>query len=152
MRYFKFIVINIVVFAVFFLLFSFLFPSVVHTSKTINIGANKDKVVNALRTTLKWKSWNEFVRSDSVVVSLTRTNSDTVITDWRNNKDKKLRAIFTVINDHSDSTIVNWNLEEHIHWNEPWKKFAAVLAESKYGYAMEVSLAALKKEMEKDPH
>lgn len=148
MKYIKFLIINIIAFSIFFLLFSLLFPSVVHTSKTINIGADEKKIAENIRNTDTWKRWNEFVRSDSVRVNLMNNSTDTIITELVNNKGQKRRAIFIIINDHSDSTIVNWNLEERIRWYEPWKKFAAVLSESKYGYAMEISLGRLKKQME----
>ena len=48
MKYVKFLVLNIIVFGVLFTLISLLFPSVIQTSKTINIGGGENKILSSL--------------------------------------------------------------------------------------------------------
>lgn len=149
MKYLKFFLINVVVFGVFFFLLSLLFPSTVHTSKAINIAAEKKQILQKLNDTSGWKTWNEFIKGNDVKAEWVKNQGDSIVfTNFTNSAGKKMEAVFGIVNSESDSTALNFQLVQRIKWYKPWEKFATLLSEKKFGLPMEMSLANFKKEIE----
>ncbi len=150
MKYIKFFLINVIIFAIFFLLLSFLFPSVVNTSKTINIAAQQKTIADKVKNIAGWKTWNEFAKSDSITIAVEKVQGDSLIFTKLTNDDKNLSAVFGIVPTQTDSTILNFKIVQTMKWYQPWKKFATLLSESKFGYPMELSLNNFKKEIQAD--
>jgi hypothetical protein len=151
MKYIKFLLVNIVVFAVFFFLLSLLFPSKVSTSKTINVAAAQKNIAAKLQNIFNWKTWNEFVKENNIKPELVNNYGDSLITVNLMAADgKKLETVFGIVDSFADSTALNFQIIHRAKWYKPWEKFALLLSEKKFGLPMEMSLANFKKEIEAD--
>ncbi|MEI7471847.1 MAG: hypothetical protein WCJ85_06290 [Chitinophagaceae bacterium] len=148
MKYLKFFLINIVVFAIFFFLLSLLFPSTVNTSKTINIAASPASIVAKLSDTADWNNWNEFLSNGEVKGRIINNQGDSLIFVHLTQQQQQLEMVFGIVPTQTDSTILNCKIVQQIKWYQPWKKFATLLSETKFGYPMELSLRKFKTALE----
>ena len=128
MKYVKFLVLNIIVFGVLFTLISLLFPSVIQTSKTINIGGGENKILSSLFDATSWKKWNMFSQTDSLTNATVITDSSIVVTKWEYNRGRKLQCEIAVYKSTTDSIPVSFTITEKLKWY-PWEKFSSLLLE-----------------------
>ena len=147
MKYIKFLVLNIIVFGVLFTLISLLFPSVIQTSKTINIGGGQNKILNRLSDVTSWKKWNMFSQTDSSTNTTVVADSTTVVTKWEYNRGRKLHCEIAVYKSTTDSIPVSFTITEKLKWY-PWEKFRALVSDKAMSNAVELSLDNLKKQIE----
>jgi hypothetical protein len=147
MKYFKFLLINIIAFSSLFFLFSLLFPSQVVTSKAVSISSTKEKVKEKILATKDWKSWNQFFKVADVEKQ-NRDDMDTMIFSVENLNHKLLGAEFIFYKEETNSVLVNWSLTQKLPWYQPWKKFAAMVSNKQVAAAMETSLNNLKEQAE----
>jgi hypothetical protein len=150
MKYIKFLMLNVIVFGTLFTLISLLFPSVIQTTKTINIGGGQTKIAAKLANVAGWGSWNNFVVTDIAVKPITTTDSMAVTTQWKFNKGRNLNCQIAVYAAAADSIPVSFTVTEKLQWY-PWKKFSALVSDKAMGNAIEVSLQNLKKQIELTP-
>lgn len=147
MKYVKFLVLNIIVFGVLFTLISLLFPSVIQTSKTINIGGGENKILSSLSDATSWKKWNMFSQTDSLTNAIVITDSSMVVTKWEYNRGRKLQCEIAVYKSTTDSIPVSFTITEKLKWY-PWEKFRALVSDKAMSNAVELSLDNLKKQIE----
>ena len=147
MKYVKFLVLNIIVFGVLFTLISLLFPSVIQTSKTINIGGGENKILSSLFDATSWKKWNMFSQTDSLTNATVITDSSMVVTKWEYNRGRKLQCEIAVYKSTTDSIPVSFTITEKLKWY-PWEKFRALVSDKAMSNAVELSLDNLKKQIE----
>lgn len=147
MKYIKFLVLNIIVFGVLFTLISLLFPSVIQTSKTINIGGGQNKILNRLSDVTSWKKWNMFSQTDSSTNTTVVADSTTVVTKWEYNRGRKLHCEIAIYRSTTDSIPVSFTITEKLKWY-PWEKFRALVSDKAMSNAVELSLDNLKKQIE----
>ncbi len=147
MKYFKFLLINIIAFSSLLFLFSLLFPSQVVTSKTVSITGTKEKVKEKLCNTADWKNWNVFIKESSVERNMLY-NSDTMYFSFENNGHKITNTQFVIYQEQAASVLINWNLTEKLPWYQPWKKFSAMVSNKQVAAVMETSLNNLKAQVE----
>jgi hypothetical protein len=147
MKYFKFLLINIIAFSSLLFLFSLLFPSQVVTSKTVSITSTKEKVKEKLCNTAYWKNWNVFIKESSVERNMLY-NSDTMYFSFENNGHKITNTQFVIYQEQAASVLINWTLTEKLPWYQPWKKFSAMVSNKQVAAVMETSLNNLKAQVE----
>lgn len=147
MKYVKFLVLNIIVFGVLFTLISLLFPSVIQTSKTINIGGGENKILSNLSDATSWKKWNMFSQTDSLTNATVMADSTMVVTKWEYNRGRKLQCEIAVYKSTTDSIPVSFIITEKLKWY-PWEKFRALVSDKAMSNAVELSLDNLKKQIE----
>lgn len=147
MKYVKFLALNIIVFGILFTLISLLFPSVIQTSKTINIGGGENKILSKLSDVTSWKKWNMFSQTDSLANTAVAADSTTVVTKWEYNRGRKLQCEIAVYKSNTDSIPVSFTITEKLKWY-PWEKFRALVSDKAMSNAVELSLDNLKKQIE----
>jgi hypothetical protein len=147
MKYFKFLLINIIAFSLLFFLFSLLFPSQVVTSKAVSINGTNQKVKEKLNNTAGWKNWNVFIKENEVVKEVISTN-DTLYFSFESSGHKITNTQFVIYQEQTASVLVNWTLTEKLPWYQPWKKFAAMVSNKQVAAAMETSLNNFKAQAE----
>ena len=147
MKYIKFLLLNIIVFGSLITLISFLFPSVIKTTKTINITGGANKVYAGLSNVAAWKNWNMFSSTDPLTNTTTVTDSNRAVTKWEYNKGRKLQCEIAVYKSASDSVPVSFTITEKLKWY-PWQKFRALVSDKAISKIMELSLDNLKKQIE----
>ena len=147
MKYFKFLLINIIAFSSLFFLMSLLFPGQLVTSKTVSITVSKEKVAEKLNNTSNWMAWNVFIAGNAVKSS-TGNNSDTLIFTFENNHQDVLQSQFNIYQEQTSSVLLNWALIEKLPWYKPWKKFSAMVLSKQIAVVMDSSLNNLKLQIE----
>jgi hypothetical protein len=145
MKYVKFLLLNIVVFGGLITGISLLFPSVIRTSKTINIASAQTKILAKVGDVKTWKDWNAFADDQSQVI--TTNDSGFITSTWEENKGRNMKCEIMVYTSAGDSTPVNFMVTEKLKWY-PWEKFRALVSDKAISNAIEVSLDKLKKQIE----
>ncbi len=147
MRYFKFLLINIIAFSSLFFLFSLLFPSQVVTAKAVSITGNKQIIKEKLSNTGDWKNWNAFIK-ENLVEKGAAASSDTLYFSFESNGHTINNTQFIIFEEQTASVLVNWTLSEKLPWYQPWKKFSAMVSNKQVAGAMEASLNNFKVQIE----
>ena len=112
MKYFKFILINVIAFGMLFFLFSLLFPSQVVTSATVSVAATKNVVTKKINNTSDWPIWNALAKN-GIINNNTRPGSDTMLYIIENNN-RKVEANFIIYQEQTNSVLVNWAVVEKL--------------------------------------
>ena len=146
MKYFKFILINVIAFGMLFFLFSLLFPSQVVTSATVSVAAAKNVVKKKINNTSDWPIWNALAKN-GIINNNTRPGSDTMLYIIENNN-RKVEANFIIYQEQTNSVLVNWAVVEKLPWYKPWKKFSAMILSKNMAAVMDTSLNNLKTQIE----
>jgi hypothetical protein len=147
MKYVKFFLLNVIVFGSLITGISLLFPSVIHTNKTINISSAENNIVTKVNDVHTWKDWNSFSKLGSVPDLTTTNDSDAVSIAWDFNQDRNMKCEIVVYKTAGDSTPVNFLVTEKLKWY-PWEKFRALVSDKAISNAIEQSLDKLKKQLE----
>ena len=161
MRVLKLFVISIVVFTLFIIALSLLFPSRVRISRAIDIGVPKERVLKEVGDLKQWQFWNDMTTkdeltnkrfsdtlfsSDQMQVKLMSVDAQNVTTSWDRNKTEPVTSGFQVIGGEN-STTVQWYFDFELQWY-PWEKFGSIIFDKQLGPPMETSLTNLKKFIE----
>ena len=147
MKYFKFLLINIVAFSFLFFLLSLLFPGQVVISKSISLAAAKEKVAEKLNNTRDWKKWNGFVNENPVTANAGNTG-DSLIFSFENDNHDLLQSHFNIYQQEAGTILLNWGLLQKLPWYKPWKKFSAMVLNKEIAFAMDSSLNNFKTQIE----
>jgi hypothetical protein len=140
MRVIKLGVISFIVIFVILYLISLMIPSVVRTSRAINIEAPVNVVYPLLADTSRWGRWNE-LKNDKIQITQLPSDSNLLKSEWTYG-DRTIRSFYR-IEKLGDITVVQWYFEFSLKWY-PWEKFGSITFEKQFGPAMETSLINLK--------
>lgn len=140
MRVIKLGIISFIVIFVILFLISLMIPSVVRTSRAINIEAPVNVVYPLLADTSKWGRWNE-LKNDKIQINQLPSDSSLLKSEWTYGN-RTIRSFYR-IERLGDITVVQWYFEFTLKWY-PWEKFGSITFEKQFGPAMETSLINLK--------
>jgi hypothetical protein len=140
MRVVKLAIISFVVIFIILLLISLMIPSVVRTSRAINIEAEKSKIYPLVADTSNWAKWNE-LRNEKINVIPVPSDSNLVKSDWTY-ANRTIHSYYR-LERLGDITVVQWYFEFPLKWY-PWEKFGSITFEKQFGPPMERSLINLK--------
>lgn len=144
MKYLKFALINLVVFGFLFFALSLLFPSRVVTSKTIAILAKPNQVVQVIKQTTLWKTWNLMAKDNQTTAQVKTISGDSMLAVSLIRDGRELENHFNIQLLPGDSCLVNYSLLQQLPWYKPWVKMAALFTEGKYNQPVDQSLTNLK--------
>jgi hypothetical protein len=168
MRFVKLILISALVFAGVLTALSFIFPSHLRVSRSINVAASREKVYAALSDLRSWDEWNEFIRSssltgktwsspssgkgafmrsDQLLLTMTGTGPDSVHLFWRQEKGRSFDGGFYIFRMQTDSLTIQGWMDFQFRWY-PWEKLGILLYDKRLGPVLEESLAGLKRYVE----
>jgi len=160
MKILKLVIISFFVFAFIITTISLFIPPDVQISKAVQINATRDSVIGQIDDPANWKNW--YPSTDSLIpfyengklkgvildeiagqkLVLDSLKENEVIASYR--KEGKILPTAWEILDESQGTVtIKWYMKFHLGWY-PWKKFASLLFEKRYGPAMEQGLNNLK--------
>lgn len=163
MRFFKLILVSIVILCIAVLFVFSLFPSDIRISRVINIHTSKERLHSALDDLNAWSRWNEFVRqsntkknistpssgkgayveSGGMRVTILRVSIDSITTSWLQQDRKQFEGGFNLKESQDDNITVEWYFNFHFRWY-PWEKLGSMFYDKQLGPAMEKSLINLK--------
>jgi len=165
MRIIKLAIISAVVLFLVVFGISLLIPSHIRISRAVNITvADKDSLVHQITDMRQWKQWNiwinnpdmanarltaDAISSSFLTVTKRAQVGDTLFTTWQQKKGRLLQSAFTW-QGSGNTFVVQWYYDFQLRWY-PWEKFSSVVFDKQLGPPMEISLANLKKLLEKNP-
>jgi len=168
MRLLKGFIITVAGFFIVITLLSLLMPSVVITSRTINIAARPADIMDQVRDLNNWKNWHPIFLEQKIEV----TGTDTAqVAEWVSNHRKNQlkftsasvmegrfnltrtgenvqeNKISVVQFKDSSNVQVEWSALTRLKWY-PWEKFSGIFVDNITGPGYDVALASLKNYLE----
>lgn len=162
MRFIRLVFISIIVLGIALIFVFSLFPSHIRISRVINIPASKEKIAHTINDLQTWDEWNEltshlsskrlsnptsgpgaFIESGEMRVMITASTTDSIATNWQENKKKQFTGGFNIIQIQDGPVTVEWYFDFHFRWY-PWEKLGSMFYDKQLGPLMEKSLANLK--------
>ena len=159
MRVFKLLLISAIVLFLVLTTIAALLPSEVRISRAIDINRPAREVYPWVAEIRHWENWNLFVAKledkqwaagrvsgKTMTISLKQTNTNVVVTEWRQPDGKVFTGGFNLIANDSLTT-VQWYFDFTFKWY-PWEKFSSIVYDAQVGPAMQESLMNLKNQVE----
>ena len=148
MRYLKLFIISVIVFSILLFCLSLVFPSTTYVSRAVNVKGDKQTFTSKIPElhfiafeNNRFKE-GEFIRSEVKVSS--KQVSDTLLTNTPFSSDvKQGLAVYTA---GDDSTTVQVFYKIHVPFYKPWKKFALMLNETKYGPSLDSAISRISRQ------
>lgn len=135
MRYIKLFFISVVVFSIILFCLSLLFPSTTYVSRAVNVSQSKENKHYLLPQIY------QVAFQDNSDVNIFRSQPDTLLLASPFSSDiKQGVAIYTAGN---DSNTVQVFYKIYVPFYKPWKKFALMLNETKYGPSLDSAISRI---------
>ena len=155
MKLIRFALISFLVISILITAIASLFPSVVITSRAVEVNASKSQIQHCVKDLSAWKGWMSDWQDQSVMVQdsiaqvgsqtikmLTSTDS-TVLLQWVATGQAPYQVQIEWLPLKEGTYVIHWSFEQHVKWY-PWEKFQTLLNEKVLGYKMESELANLR--------
>jgi hypothetical protein len=139
---------------------SLFLPSTIRITKTEEINATKEKVMEQISDPSKWKKWYPGLDSAELfyeggiatgviqnekkkqMIMIKGKNGDEVMTEYKIAGKTKITGGWQLSSEQG-SVMVQWYMTVHLHWY-PWEKFAGILYERSLGTQIKTGLIRLK--------
>lgn len=149
MRYFKLFIISVVVFSILLFCLSLVFPSTTYVSRAVNVKGERQAVFPLLHkmNMLAFHQKSSFAVSKPMILDVQvkrGQNADTILSDITYSNDIKAGLAFYQAG--NDSTTVQVFYKIYAPWYKPWKKFALMLNESKYGPSLDSAIIRISRQ------
>lgn len=163
MRFFKLLLISIVIIALLLFAISLVLPSHVRISRAIDITAPTQKIHPHVARLDQWPAWNSLLADTSLIVvsadshriqtkrldiNLVAVTIDSVHTLWQQPDGRAFNSHFSLTSS-AGVTVVQWYFDFRFRW--PWEKFGSLVYDAQMGPGMEKSLTQLKRLVETSP-
>jgi len=154
MKLIRFAFISVLVIGLLITAISSLFPSVVITSRAVEVNASSAQIQHCVKELSAWKGWMSDWKEQSVTVKdsiayvgtqrikmLSSTDS-TVVLNWVATGQAPYKVQIEWLPLKEGTYVIHWSFEQHVKWY-PWEKFQTLLNEKVLGAKMEVELQNL---------
>jgi hypothetical protein len=154
MKLIRFALISVLVISILITAIASLFPSVVITSRAVEVNASKLQIQHCVKNLSAWKGWMSDWQDQSVMVQdsiaqvgsqtikmLTSTDS-TVHLQWVATGQAPYQVQIEWLPLKEGIYVIHWSFEQHVKWY-PWEKFQTLLNEKVLGAKMEEELQHL---------
>ncbi len=154
MKLIRFAFISVLVIGLLITAISSLFPSVVITSRAVEVNASSAQIQHCVKELSTWKGWMSDWKEQSVTIKdsvayvgtqtiqmLSSTDS-TVVLNWVATGQAPYKVQIEWLPLKEGTYVIHWSFEQHVKWY-PWEKFQTLLNEKVLGAKMEVELQNL---------
>lgn len=154
MKLIRFALISVFVIGILITAISSLFPSVVITSRAIEVNATSTQIQQCVSNLSAWKGWMSDWKDQSVIVQdrfakvgtqsielISKTDS-TVVLNWIATGQAPYKVQIEWLPLKEGNYVIHWSFEQHVRWY-PWEKFQTLLNEKVLGAKMEEELQHL---------
>lgn len=160
MRFFKLIIISIVVLFTITTCISLLLPNKIVVSRAIDINANSNVVYTHTKSLKNWQAWvygfNNFTIADTTTtvtignstITILQSSKEKIIGKWIEANGSFQTFQLNIISTNNATTIAQWQFEQVVKWY-PWQKFASLINDKVIGSVLETNLSNLKNICEK---
>ncbi len=154
MKLIRFAFISVLVISILITAIASLFPSMVITSRAVEVNASKSQIQHCVKDLSAWKGWMSDWKDQSVIVQdsiaqvgtqtiqmLSSTDS-TVLLNWVATGQAPYQVQIEWLPLKEGTYVIHWSFEQHVKWY-PWEKFQTLLNEKVLGAKMEEELQNL---------
>jgi hypothetical protein len=154
MKLIRFVLVSVFVISILITAIASLFPSVVITSRAVEVNATKSQIQHCVKDLAAWKGWMSDWKDQSVMVQdsilqvgtqsiqmLSSTDS-TVLLKWEAIGQAPYQVQIEWLPLKEGTYVIHWSFEQHVNWY-PWEKFQTLLNEKVLGAKMEEELQHL---------
>lgn len=154
MKLIRFAIISVLVISILITAIASLFPSVVITSRAVEVNATKSQIQHCVKDLSAWKGWMSDWKDQSVMVqdSIMRVGTQTIqmlsSTDstihlkWQATGQAPYQVQIEWLPLKEGTYVIHWSFEQYVEWY-PWEKFQTLLNEKVLGAKMEEELQHL---------
>lgn len=154
MKLIRFAFISVLVIGILITAISSLFPSVVITSRAVEVNATSAQIQHCVSNLSAWKGWMSDWKDQSVLVQdsvanvgtqrieLVSKTDSTVILNWIATGQAPYKVQIEWLPLKEGTYVIHWSFEQHVQWY-PWEKFQTLLNEKVLGAKMEEELQHL---------
>ena len=154
MKLIRFALISIVLLGLLITAISSLFPSVVITSRAVEVNASKAQIQHCIQDLSAWKGWmsdwkdqpvliqNKMAKVGSQTIQIISSTDSTLLLNWVATGQAPYKVLFEWIPLKEGTYVVHWSFEQRVQWY-PWEKFQTLLNEKVVGAKMEEELQHL---------
>jgi hypothetical protein len=154
MKLIRFAIISVLVISILITAIASLFPSVVITSRAVEVIATKSQIQHCVKDLSAWKGWMSDWKDQSVMVqdSLAQVGTQTikmlsstdssVLLQWVATGQAPYQVQIEWLPLKEGTYVIHWSFEQHVKWY-PWEKFQTLLNEKVLGAKMEEELQNL---------
>lgn len=154
MKLIRFALISLFFIGILITAISSLFPSVVITSRAVEVNATQLQIQQCVKDLTAWKGWmsdwkdQPFVVKDSIARIGTQTIQMLTSTDssiqlkWEATGQAPYQVQIEWLPLKEGTYVIHWSFEQHVNWY-PWEKFQTLLNEKVLGAKMEEELQNL---------
>lgn len=154
MKLIRFAFISVLVIGILITAISSLFPSVVITSRAVEVNATSAQIQHCVSNLSVWKGWMSDWKDQSVLVQdsvanvgtqrieLVSKTDSTIVLNWVATGQAPYKVQIEWLPLKEGSYVIHWSFEQHVQWY-PWEKFQTLLNEKVLGAKMEEELQHL---------
>lgn len=154
MKLIRFALISVLIISLLITAISSLFPSVVITSRAVEVNASNAQIQKCVKDLSSWKGWMSDWKDQSVVVTngiakvgtqtieMLSANDSTVVLNWVATGQAPYKVQIEWLPLKEGTYVIHWSFEQHVRWY-PWEKFQTLLNEKVLGAKMEEELQHL---------
>ena len=154
MKLIRFALISVLFIGILITAIASLFPSMVITSRAVEVNATKEQIQHCVKDLSAWKGWMSDWKDQSVIVkdSIARVGSQTiqmlsstdstVLLKWEATGQAPYQVQIEWLPLKEGTYVIHWSFEQHVNWY-PWEKFQTLLNEKVLGAKMEEELQHL---------
>ena len=154
MKLIRFAFISVLVIGLLITAISSLFPSVVITSRAVEVNASSAQIQQCVKELSAWKGWMSDWKEQSVTVKdsiahvgtqtiqLLSSTDSTVVVNWVATGQAPYKVQIEWLPLKEGTYVIHWSFEQHVKWY-PWEKFQTLLNEKVLGAKMEEELQHL---------
>jgi hypothetical protein len=154
MKLIRFAFISILVIGVLITAISSLFPSVVITSRAVEVNATSAQIQHCVADLSAWRGWMSDWKEQSVevegrvakvgtqTIEMLASTDSTVMMNWVATGQAPYKVQIEWIPLKEGTYVIHWSFEQHVQWY-PWEKFQTLLNEKVLGAKMEEELQHL---------
>jgi hypothetical protein len=154
MKLIRFALISVLLIGLLITAVSSLFPSVVITSRAVEVNATKLQIQHCVSDLAAWKGWMSDWKDQSVVVEgrtakvgtqsiqMISSTDSTVHLNWVAMGQAPYKVQIEWLPLKEGTYVIHWSFEQHVNWY-PWEKFQTLLNEKVLGAKMEEELQHL---------
>lgn len=154
MKLIRFAFISMLVIGILITAISSLFPSVVITSRAVEVNATSAQIQHCVSNLSDWKGWMSDWKDQSVLVQdsvanvgtqrieLVSKTDSTIILNWIATGQAPYKVQIEWLPLKEGTYVIHWSFEQHVQWY-PWEKFQTLLNEKVLGAKMEEELQHL---------
>jgi len=154
MKLIRFALISVLLISILIIAIASLFPSMVITSRAVEVNPTNEQIQNCVKDLAAWKGWmsdwkdqavmvqDSIMRVGTQTIQMLSSTDSTILLKWEAIGQAPYQVQIEWLPLKEGTYVIHWSFEQHVNWY-PWEKFQTLLNEKVLGAKMEEELQYL---------